>query len=68
MVITRGNKKMTINNNSGEQKYQDDHLYQDHHQKYNYMCNECGEAFRSLQEYIIHHNQYHPKSIGTATT
>ena len=42
--------------------------YQEHHQKYNYMCNECGEALPSLQEYIQHYRQYHPKSIATAST
>jgi hypothetical protein len=42
--------------------------YQEHHQKYNYMCNECGEALHSLPEYIKHYSQYHPKSIASAST
>ena len=36
--------------------------------KYNYMCDECGEAFSSLDEYIEHFKHYHPRSIGTAIT
>jgi hypothetical protein len=36
--------------------------------KYNYMCDECGEAFNSLDEYIEHFKHYHPRSIGTAIT
>jgi C2H2-type zinc finger len=34
--------------------------------KYDYMCDECGEVFRSLDEYIEHYKRYHPRSIGTA--
>jgi hypothetical protein len=36
--------------------------------KYNYMCDECGKAFLSLDEYIEHFKHYHPRSIGTAIT
>jgi predicted nucleic acid-binding Zn ribbon protein len=36
--------------------------------RYNYMCDECGEAFHSLDEYIEHFKLYHPRSIGTAIT
>ncbi|HKG70843.1 MAG TPA: C2H2-type zinc finger protein [Nitrososphaeraceae archaeon] len=36
--------------------------------KYSYMCDECGVVFHSLQEYIEHYKQYHPRSIGTAIT
>lgn len=36
--------------------------------KYNYMCDDCGEAFYSLNEYIEHYKHYHPSSIGTAIT
>jgi predicted nucleic acid-binding Zn ribbon protein len=36
--------------------------------KYGYMCDECGVAFNSVQEYIEHYKQYHPRSIGTAIT
>jgi hypothetical protein len=36
--------------------------------KYNYMCDECGAAFNSLDEYIEHVKHYHPRSIGTAIT
>ena len=36
--------------------------------KYNYMCDECGEAFSSLDEYIEHFKHHHPRSIGTAIT
>jgi hypothetical protein len=36
--------------------------------KYNYMCDDCGEAFYSLDEYIEHYKHYHPRSIGTAIT
>ena len=36
--------------------------------KYNYMCDDCGEAFHSLDEYVDHYKHYHPKSIGTAIT
>jgi hypothetical protein len=36
--------------------------------KYNYMCDDCGEAFYSLNEYIEHYKHYHPRSIGTAIT
>jgi hypothetical protein len=36
--------------------------------KYNYMCDECGNAFHSLDEYIEHFKHYHPRSIGTAIT
>ena len=36
--------------------------------RYNYLCDECGMAFASLEEYIQHYDRYHPKVIGTATT
>lgn len=36
--------------------------------KYSYMCDECGVAFRSLEEYIEHSRDRHPSSIGTAIT
>jgi hypothetical protein len=36
--------------------------------KYNYMCDECGAAFNSLDEYIEHFKHHHPRSIGTAIT
>jgi hypothetical protein len=36
--------------------------------KYNYMCDDCGDAFYSLNEYIEHYKHYHPRSIGTAIT
>jgi hypothetical protein len=36
--------------------------------KYNYICDECAEAFHSLEEYIEHYKYYHPRSIGTAIT
>jgi hypothetical protein len=36
--------------------------------RYNYMCDECGKAFHSLDEYIEHFKHYHPRSIGTAIT
>jgi hypothetical protein len=42
--------------------------YQEHYQKYNYMCNECGEALRSLRDYLEHYRKYHPRSIGVAST
>jgi uncharacterized short protein YbdD (DUF466 family) len=32
------------------------------------MCDECGEAFSSLDEYIEHFKHHHPRSIGTAIT
>jgi hypothetical protein len=41
---------------------------QTYHTKYNYMCDECGDAFSSLDEYIEHFKHYHPRSIGTAIT
>ena len=36
--------------------------------RYSYMCDECGVAFQSLDEYIGHYKEYHPRSIGTAIT
>jgi hypothetical protein len=36
--------------------------------KNDYLCDECGVAFVSLDEYLEHHRIYHPKSIGTAIT
>jgi hypothetical protein len=36
--------------------------------RYNFMCDDCGEAFSSLDEYVEHYKRYHPKSIGTAIT
>ncbi|AIF84987.1 hypothetical protein NTE_02952 [Candidatus Nitrososphaera evergladensis SR1] len=36
--------------------------------KYDYLCEECGMAFASFQEYLEHHKLHHPKSIGTAIT
>jgi hypothetical protein len=36
--------------------------------KYSYMCDECGIAFESLDEYVEHYRGYHPSSIGTAIT
>jgi hypothetical protein len=36
--------------------------------KYSYMCDECGVAFRSLEEYIGHCGDRHPDAIGTAIT
>jgi hypothetical protein len=51
------------NSNNGSSKSRQTNLT-----KYNYMCDECGEAFRSLDEYIEHFKHYHPRSIGTAIT
>ena len=31
-------------------------------------CEECGEEFHSLNEYIAHYKHLHPRSIGTAIT
>lgn len=65
---------MANHNNEGSQTSTEEDSSNNYHQeeqrqqKYNYMCNECGEALRSLQEYIGHYNKYHPKSIATATT
>jgi predicted nucleic acid-binding Zn ribbon protein len=36
--------------------------------RYSYMCDECGVAFQSLDEYVEHYKGYHPRSIGTAIT
>ncbi len=36
--------------------------------RYSYMCDECGVAFQSLDEYVEHYKDYHPRSIGTAIT
>ncbi len=36
--------------------------------RYSYMCDECGIAFKSLDEYVEHYKDYHPRSIGTAIT
>jgi len=36
--------------------------------RYSYMCDECGVAFQSLDEYVEHSKDYHPKSIGTSIT
>ncbi|HZA64659.1 MAG TPA: hypothetical protein VE573_17415 [Nitrososphaeraceae archaeon] len=36
--------------------------------RYSYMCDECGVAFQSLDEYVEHYKDYHPSSIGTAIT
>jgi hypothetical protein len=33
-----------------------------------YVCEECGEKFQSLNEYIAHYKHLHPRSIGTAIT
>ena len=33
-----------------------------------YVCEECGEGFYSLNEYIAHYKHLHPRSIGTAIT
>jgi hypothetical protein len=33
-----------------------------------YICEECGESFRSLDDYITHYKLLHPRSIGTAIT
>jgi hypothetical protein len=33
-----------------------------------YVCEECGETCRSLNEYIAHYKRLHPSSIGTAIT
>lgn len=33
-----------------------------------YVCEECGEGFHSLNEYIAHYKHLHPRSIGTAIT
>ncbi|MDQ3909762.1 MAG: hypothetical protein M3232_05090 [Thermoproteota archaeon] len=33
-----------------------------------YICEECGERFYSLNEYIAHYKYLHPRSIGTAIT
>lgn len=33
-----------------------------------YVCEECGEVFHSLNEYIEHYKHLHPRSIGTAIT
>ncbi|MDQ3837580.1 MAG: hypothetical protein M3270_11715 [Thermoproteota archaeon] len=34
--------------------------------RYSYMCDECGIAFQSVNEYVEHYREYHPRSIGTA--
>jgi hypothetical protein len=47
------------NNNNGSQR---------NLTKYNYMCDECGMAFHSVDEYVEHFKHYHPRSIGTAIT
>jgi len=36
--------------------------------RYNYMCDECGLAFQSLDKWVEHYRIYHPGSIGTAIT
>jgi predicted nucleic acid-binding Zn ribbon protein len=36
--------------------------------RYSYMCDECGVAFKSLDEFVEHYKDYHPGSIGTAIT
>ena len=36
--------------------------------RYNYMCDDCGQEFFSMEEYIEHYKHYHPRSIGTAIT
>jgi hypothetical protein len=33
-----------------------------------YVCEECGKAFPSLDENIEHYKRFHPRSIGTAIT
>jgi hypothetical protein len=36
--------------------------------RYDFARNECGQVFSSIEEYVIHCNNYHPKLIGTAVT
>jgi predicted nucleic acid-binding Zn ribbon protein len=36
--------------------------------RYSYMCDECGVAFESLDRYVEHYKDYHPRSLGTAIT
>ena len=31
-----------------------------------HVCEECGDSFRSLNEYVAHYKHFHPRSIGTA--
>lgn len=57
-----GNSSRGRNNNNNNNNSQSDLT------KYNYMCDDCGEAFYSLNEYIEHYRHYHPRSIGTAIT
>lgn len=57
-----GNSSRGRNNNNNNNNSQSDLT------KYNYMCDDCGEAFYSLNEYIEHYKHYHPSSIGTAIT
>lgn len=57
-----GNSSRGRNNNNNNNNSQSDLT------KYNYMCDDCGEAFYSLNEYIEHYKHYHPRSIGTAIT
>jgi transposase-like protein len=33
-----------------------------------HVCEECGESFYSLNEYVAHYRNFHPRSIGTAIT
>jgi hypothetical protein len=33
-----------------------------------HMCEECGESFHSLNEYVEHYKHFHPRAIGTAIT
>jgi hypothetical protein len=33
-----------------------------------YVCEECGKLFYSLNEYLAHYKDLHPRSIGTAIT
>ncbi|MEM3095224.1 MAG: hypothetical protein QXX64_06260 [Nitrososphaera sp.] len=38
------------------------------HKRYEFACNECGQECRSIEEYIQHCKNSHPKLIGTALT
>jgi hypothetical protein len=61
-VVHQHHHQRSNNNNNSHSSSETDQI------RYNYMCDECGEAFNSLDEYIEHFKHYHPRSIGTAIT
>lgn len=68
IIIVRDKMSEVVHRHHHHHHHNNNNNSQTDQTKYNYMCDECGAAFSSLDEYIEHVKHYHPRSIGTAIT